>query len=86
MTSQQPGSRIDDVLTNGVKLFKVVDEFIKGCQIKAKSIIDDLCFPENVRRYKAVGSEYSSSGDNRDIPCRLVFQDESHITILSIPE
>ena len=31
VTTQQPGSRIDDVLTNGIKLFKVVNEFIRGC-------------------------------------------------------
>ena len=33
-----------------------------------------------------MGSEFGSGGDSGDIPSRLVFQDESHITILSLPE
>jgi len=76
----------DDIVTNAMRLFKLVNEYAINAQAKLKDIVDDMCFPDNFRKYKpelVIDPEY---GLDDDVPMKLLFKDENYFIYISLAE
>lgn len=77
----------DKIYQNGNKIAKLISEFKANTSAKFREIVDELCFPQNIRKNKPVTKVFSeeSNGDS-SLPIKLIFKDENYQITISIPE
>ena len=77
----------DKIYQNGNKIAKLISEFKANTSAKFREIVDELCFPQNIRKNKPVSKAFSEeSNEDSSLPIKLIFKDENYQITISIPE
>ena len=77
----------DKIYQNGNKIVKLISKFKANTSAKFREIVDELCFPQNIRKNKPVSKAFSEeSNEDSSLPIKLIFKDENYQITISIPE